>query len=959
VRVIILILRWTGRRIVPLALATLADASATGAQTAGDSSGAIVGIVADPAGGVIAGVRVCVSSPALMAERCAESDGGGAYRLLALAPGEYAVAITFDGLEVWTHEGVRVGLGETASLPVTIELAPHRADVIVEGTPRALDPFATMRGARFTAEQLAFLPGARSMGAIIVTAPAVLMTRHDVGGNTALAPGPWSAHGVAGYSRPTLDGISVANINPFGLTLDYGSFDHVWLGLGAYGPEWPSPGIHLQAVTRSGGNRYRGGVYAAMEPESWQARNVDADQMARGAAESPRLPATSANQLAGYHDVNADAGGFIRKDRVWWYGSVRDQEAAQFRVTFPAAPVETRARSATAKMTARIGSGGRIVLFGYGGLVEQPIRLDGFLLSGERAINESIASTTGQVSKGAVWKSEWNGNVRGRVFIEGRVGQFLASRAERPNRTDAASARLEDTASGIVAGPNRDWRAALSRDQVYASLSHLSGGSRGRHLMKAGGEIVRDVWAEQWIGGYPGDVLHLVQNGVPREVFLLQTPSRSETGQWWFSGYASDSWQVTPRLTLNAGLRFDRFRLFLPDQALPAGRFSPESRSFAAVPNLIDWNVVAPRLGMSYAVDGGGATIVKGTYGRYWLPPSPELGFNANPNARVWLARYGWSDVNGSGVWEAGEERALLERRGGTAADALDPGLRLPYMREATLHVQHEAAAQVVLTTGVVWRGERQQGLRQPATWPFEAFTVPAPRRDPGADGVAGTRDDGAEVLLYDLPPGVNASAGTIIGNVARSDSDFVTWELAAERPFRGRWSLSVSIARTWNRHHAAAYLNQPLRNNEYPLTPNDLVNTDREGRYVFSAWTAKALITVEAPWHVRLTPLVRYQSGQPFGRTFLTQLPNYGSVRVLAEPLGTRRQDRVLLIDVRAEKAFRIAEGRRAAAFVEVFNALNANPEQNVNWSSGQAFLRPLNIVSPRIVRVGLTLGW
>lgn len=950
--------RRPGRATISLAIALFAYASVAAAQTAGDSGGAISGTVADSAGGVIADVKVCVSGPALMAARCVQSDASGAFRFLALPPGEYVIALTFHGLELPAHRDVRVGLGETASAPITIADAPERADVIVEGSARALDRFATTRSVRFTAEALAPLPGARSMGALVATAPAVLMTRHDVGGNSALSPAPWSAYGFAGFSRPTVDGISVANFNQFGLSLDYGSFDHVWLGLGAYGPEWPSPGIHMQVLTNSGGNRYRGSVYAAIAPESWQARNVDADQIGRGAASSREVPATSANRLAGYHDVNADVGGFIRKDRLWWYGSVRQQDASQRRVTFPFAPVETRARNTTAKMTARIGTGGRLIAFANGSVVRQPIRLDGFLLSGERAFNQSGASTSAQVSKGSVRKLEWNGDVRGRVFIEARVGQFLASRAETPNGTDAGSSRVEDTASGIIAGRNRDWRSELRRDQVYVSVSRLVSGSRGSHLLKAGGEIVRDVSAEQWIRGYAGDVVHVLQNGAPSEVYLLETPSRSESGQWWFAGYASDSWQMTSSLTINAGLRFDRYRIFLPDQAHPAGGFSAETVSFPEVGNVIDWNVVAPRLGLSYALDSA-ATIVKGTYGLYWLPPSTELGFNANPNARLWLARYAWADKNASGVWEPGEEGDLLERRGGTPSDVLDPGLQLPYVHETTLHIQHEAPAQIVLTTGVVWRGERRQGIRQPATWPFDAFTVPVGRRDPGPDGAAGTADDGEEVLLHDLAARLEAGSGTIIRNVDRSNSDFVTWELGAERPFRGRWSVSASFAQTWNRDQAGGYLNQPVRNNEYILTPNDLIHTDGRGRFIFRTRTAKAVGTVEIPWQVRLTPLVRLQSGQPFGRTFQTQLPQYGSVRVLAEPLGTRRQDAVVLIDVRAAKTVRLAGDRRVGAFVEVFNALNANPEQNVSWSSGAAFLRPLDIVSPRIVRVGVTVDW
>ena len=940
------------------ALWLLMQASASTAQTAGDSSGAIVGTVSDQTGGVLAHVRVCVSGPALMSARCVESNADGAFRIPALPPGEYALTLTLGGFEPSTREGVRVGLGETASVPLTIVVAAERADVTVDGRAHPLDRFTTSRAVHFTAEQLALLPGPRSMGAIVATAPAVLMTRHDVGGNTALTPGPWSVHGVAGHSRPTLDGISIANFNPFGLTLDYGSFEHVWLGLGAYGPNQPGPGIHMQALTKSGGNRYRGSVYAAMEHERWQAHTVDAGQIGRGAAGSARVPARSANRLAGYHDVNADAGGFVRKDRVWWYASVREQDASQLRVTFPVEPLETRAWNATGKLTARVGSSDRLVLFAQRNLVQQPIRLDGLLLSSERAINQSEASTAEQVSKGTVWKSEWSGDLRGRLFVEARAGQFLASRAESPNGLDLDSPRIEDTATGAVAGVNREWATELRRSQVTASATWLVRGWGGAHLLQAGGEIVRDVSAEEWVQGYAGDVLHVLQNGAPRGVYLFQTPSRSESGQWWYTGYATDSWQATSRLSLNAGVRFDRFRIFLPDQTHPSGTLSAESVSFPGVDHLIDWNVVAPRLGISYAVDGSASTIAKGTYGLYWLPPSTDFGFNGNPNARTWFARYMWSDSDASGAWEPGEEGALLERRGGSPSDALASGLRLPYVHEATLHVERAVHPDFVLGTGVVWRGERQQGVRQPAAWPFELFTVPIVRPDSGPDGREGTADDGPAVVLYDLPPGADKAAATIIRNVDRSDSDFITWEALADRQFSGRWALSASFAYTWNRDQASMYLNQPVRQNAYSLTPNDLIHTDGRGRHVFGVWSAKTVGTIEVPWQVYVTSLIRHQSGQPFGRTFQAQLPTYGEVRVLAEPVGARRQDHVTIVDVRLERPFRKRWGR-ISGFLEVSNLLNANSEQNINWSSGTSFLRPLSILPPRIARIGGRLDW
>jgi hypothetical protein len=119
----------------------------------------------------------------------------------------------------------------------------------------------------------------------------------------------------------------------------------------------------------------------------------------------------------------------------------------------------------------------------------------------------------------------------------------------------------------------------------------------------------------------------------------------------------------------------------------------------------------------------------------------------------------------------------------------------------------------------------------------------------------------------------------------------------------------------------------------------------------------------------VRITPFLRHQSGQPFGRTFSTALNYASNVRILAEPIGTRRMNNVTLLDVRVEKGFKLGGHRRFAGFVDVFNVLNANPEQNTSWSSGMfasedgrqqpSFLRPLSIVPPRLARLGVKLDW
>jgi hypothetical protein len=169
-----------------------------------------------------------------------------------------------------------------------------------------------------------------------------------------------------------------------------------------------------------------------------------------------------------------------------------------------------------------------------------------------------------------------------------------------------------------------------------------------------------------------------------------------------------------------------------------------------------------------------------------------------------------------------------------------------------------------------------------------------------------------------------------------------------------------AGFAHTWNRDQASGYFGQSVRQNTYPLTPNDLINAGNDGRYEFRTWSAKVYSTYEGAWDLRVTPYLRHQSGQPFGRTFSTTNLKYArSVRILAEPMDTRRTDNITTVDVRVEKGFRLAEGRRVAGFVDAFNLLNGNPEETTSWISGPSFLRPLNIVAPRVMRVGAKLEW
>ena len=189
---------------------------------------------------------------------------------------------------------------------------------------------------------------------------------------------------------------------------------------------------------------------------------------------------------------------------------------------------------------------------------------------------------------------------------------------------------------------------------------------------------------------------------------------------------------------------------------------------------------------------------------------------------------------------------------------------------------------------------------------PFSAFTRAVTVTDPGIDGHVRHRRRWAAIVVYDLP---RAPIGSVLRRPERAQRSQRLRDLGSQRRrrLRRRWSLVAGFSHTWTREQASGYSGQAVRANLSPLTPNDLINTDDDGRHEFRVWSARAYGTYEGPWGLRITPFLRHQSGQPVRPhvQVTTGSCNLDRCRVLAEPIGTRRMDHVTLFDLRVEKAF------------------------------------------------------
>src|SRR5260370_21850311 len=96
----------TGRHVVGWIVATLLSTCLAHAQ---QTTATITGRIADASGGLLPGVTVVITSPAMIGcERTTVTDGQGAYQFTLFPPGEYRVALTLSGFSALTIPQVAV-----------------------------------------------------------------------------------------------------------------------------------------------------------------------------------------------------------------------------------------------------------------------------------------------------------------------------------------------------------------------------------------------------------------------------------------------------------------------------------------------------------------------------------------------------------------------------------------------------------------------------------------------------------------------------------------------------------------------------------------------------------------------------------------------------------------------------------------------------------------------------------
>ncbi|MEI6613714.1 MAG: carboxypeptidase regulatory-like domain-containing protein [Chrysiogenales bacterium] len=931
-------------------------------------TGNIYGTVIEPAGSGIPGVMVTLTS-ATAGKLTTITSETGQYRFIALPPAaDYELKFEVEGLKTQIRKGIRITVGENATINATMELGQISESIEVIASAPVIDLRKTTQATNMTKETLQSLPTARDPWVILDKTPGLALSTANVGGNASGQQSSWDSRGEnRANSQWNLDGVEVTDPTSPGSSgtyFDYDMFEEMQIQTAANDVTAIAGGVSINFVTKRGKDNLFGGGRFYWTDKSLQGTNLPAGLEKEG---------LSGNTINNILDYGFNVGGPIAKGKAWFWASYGVQDINN--VDMHDNPDKTVLTTLNGKVNFNLSSH-RLELYAMWSEKTRDNRKNNPFDTLEAARNQS----------GPSWliKLQDEFSIGRDLLTSLKLSYYKSTYDLAPNGGLDKITYLDYDAgwrynSGSWSNFMQDYLEGTLTFNYYTEKLPL-----GSHDIMVGLNI-RTMVADQ-MGGQ--------SNGMRAYVYDALTPAAEAKysrgvrvdRQWVdnfdynrFSAFFQDSIS-TGRLTLNLGLRYDIQGAAINANTVPGTNvallnsvYDPKTDTYInanlpeasrpAVDVPTDLKFLSPRLGFVWDITGKGKTVVKGNFAIY----GGVMNFDSTQGLQVPFEiltrnRFNWDDINSNQIVEAGE-LALRDQSNnyawvtGDAANLVDPNLTQDKDMEFMLGLEQELMPE--LSVGVnyihrkIWNqswnrpyvvdGDGNERLVEPSDWTEYTFT-----------------QDGKEYTYWDTYDSYVYYTGAYR---AENVKDFhVTYDgvdLTLKKAMADKWMLMASVSFQSSKRHYASQLGYT----NYDPTdhvPEDLLDSTASGSRN-SRWMVKLNGVYQLPWGINLGASLQIRDGYVFDPTLQldTSDPRFwdsSNPSVLIYKHGSERYKTFSMLDLRLEKMFQISNIGRLFVSLDGFNILNSSyvldKETSMNSSR---FGQPYQILNPRVFRLGL----
>jgi hypothetical protein len=969
-------------------------------------TGSITGTVTDSSGAVVPDVKVTTSSPALIGgPRSINSDANGNFKFLELPPGTYSLRFEKQGFQSYEQSNIVLNTGVDVNVSPKLQVGEMTQAVTVEATAATIDTEHVTLQDVATQAKMEDIPTGRSPWAIANTIPSVVAAGSgigsgpfDVGGSNGMQQVALSSHGSnpSGDQKFVIDGVSVNWPGGGGgstlMYYDMGMFQEVNYIVGAEPADVSQGGVYMNMVTGDGSNQFHGRVFMNGASQSMQSNNVGPmlnTELLNNLSATTRslvnlskvIPGTPITET---YDYNGQVGGPLIKDKLWFFTSWRlwatDNLSAAFNLNGTQALNDNQIADEMGKFSYQINQKNRLSLMYFRNQKNRYHRRNqGVFGDNVTTVLQNQPAYDAALRYTMVPNPSW-------VIDAG----FALTAGKTPYRyqNDIAPGAISvyDTSTQTVYNAAQyNYLNPVYRGALDVSAGYFKSGWGGKHNFKFGFQDSQDGYQQRYTAN--GDLQGQLINGVPTTALLYNTPINIQKNNLEITAfYAMDSWTIKQRLTINYGVRWERYYAWIPAQTSPAGTFVG-ARNYPEEDGVPNWNNWTPRLGFAYDVTGKQKTVIKGSASRYMQGEGANLWTQVNPlgfsTATVtWncpptqyaqciangptLAQLNMGSFSGftGGLTTHISSPAFCSSQGFPSSEC--PTLKRPYSWEYSIGVQQQLPLDIVGSVTAWYRATYDQIGRENLDVPFNSY-IPVTIKNPLTGG---------PLTVYNQAPSTKGMQNNILLNSSLLNQYYHGIDFTFQRRMMRHFMFFGGL--TYGHVHG------PYQG-DVNTTLDDLNNPNSDYNRIGylsndSPLLFKAGGVLDLWHHITLAPNFQHYTGFPETAQYTVTGPiiaaatgvssytlTQNTQNIFVEPPGWQRLPSANLLDLRLSKIFTIKERYKLEPEFDIYNLTNASlvtavqtsvtagTATNGTGSVGSLFLNPTAVIPPRLYKVGL----